>query len=215
MDITKVTSAEWAIVFATLVGPILAVQAQKFLEGLREYRAAKLWVFRSLMTTRMQRLSVEHVRALNMIDICFYGKRFFVWHWQTQAEKKVATAWKIYLDNLATDVVGWTESRQQIHYSDRDKQFNSLLSAIGAAVDYHFDDVHIEKAGYIPVAHNDNETKQRQLLDSAVGVLQGKQSIKMDVLSFPSNPQIAENYQKVIAQMATITEGGSLKVTST
>ena len=71
MDLTKVTSAEWAIVFATLLGPILAVQAQKVLEGLREYRAAKLWVFRSLMTTRMQRLSIDHVRTLNMIDICF------------------------------------------------------------------------------------------------------------------------------------------------
>lgn len=92
MDLTKVTSAEWAIVFATLVGPILAVQAQKFLEGRREYRAAKLWVFRSLMTTRMQRLSIDHVRALNMIDICFYGQRVAVWHWQTEAEKKVATA---------------------------------------------------------------------------------------------------------------------------
>ena len=215
MDLTKVTSAEWAIVFATLLGPILAVQAQKVLEGLREYRAAKLWVFRSLMTTRMQRLSIDHVRALNMIDICFYGRRIFVWHRQTAAEKKVATAWKIYLDNLATDVKEWPESRQQIHYNNRDKQFNSLLAAIGAAVDYHFDEVHIEKAGYIPVAHNDNETKQQQLLESAVGVLQGKQSIKMDVASFPSNPQVAEKYEKMIAQITAITEGGALKVSNT
>ena len=78
MDLSKVTNAERAIVFATLMGPILAVQAQKFLEELREYRAAKLWIFRSLMTTRMQRESVDHVRALNMMDICFYGKRVFV-----------------------------------------------------------------------------------------------------------------------------------------
>lgn len=215
MDLTKVTSAEWAIVFATLMGPILAVQAQKFLEELREYRAAKLWVFRGLMTTRMQRLSVDHVRALNMIDICFYGKRIFLWHRQTEAEKKVATAWKIYLDNLTTEIKDWPESRQQIHYSDRVKQFNSLLAAIGAAVDYHFDELHIERTGYIPIAHNEDETKQRQLLESAVGVLQGKQSIKMDVISFPTNPQVAENYQKMIAQIATITEDGALKVSNT
>ena len=167
------------------------------------------------MTTRMQRLSVGHVRALNMIDICFYGQRLVMWHWQTEAEKKVATAWKIYLDNLATDVKDWPESRQQIHYNNRDKQFNSLLTAIGAAVDYHFDEVHIEKAGYIPIAHNENETKQQQLLESAVGVLQGKQSIKMDVASFPSNPQVAENYQKMIAQITAITEGDALKVSNT
>ena len=214
MDLTKVTNAEWAIVFATLMGPILAIQAQKFLEELREYRDAKLWVFRSLMTTRMQRVSVDHVRALNMIDICFYGKRVFVWHRQTDVEKKVVTSWKIYLNNLATGIDGWSESQQQIHFSHRNKQFNSLLSDIGAAVGYHFDEVHIEKAGYIPIAHDDNETKQRQLLESAVHVLQGKQSIKMDIASFPSDPKIAENYQKMIAQIATITEGGALKVTS-
>lgn len=214
MDLTRVTNAEWAIVFATLMGPILAVQAQKFLEELREYRAAKLWVFRSLMTTRMQRVSVDHVRALNMIDICFYGKRVFFWRRQTSVEKKVVTSWKIYLDNLTTGIDGWSESQQQIHFSHRNKQFNLLLSDIGAAVGYHFDEVHIEKAGYIPIAHDDNDTKQRQLLESAVHVLQGKQSIKMDVASFPSDPKIAENYQKMIAQIATITKGGALKVTS-
>ena len=68
---------------------------------------------------------------------------------------------------------------------------------------------------YIPVAHNDNETKQQQLLESAVGVLQGKQSIKMDVSSFPSSPQVAEKYEKMIAQIAAITEGGALKVSNT
>lgn len=214
MDLSKVTNAERAIVFATLMGPILAVQAQKFLEELREYRAAKLWIFRSLMTTRMQRESVDHVRALNMMDICFYGKRVFVWHRQTASEKKFAVSWKIYLNNLTTDIGGWSDSQQQIHFSHRNKQFNSLLSDIGAAVGYHFDEVHIEKAGYIPVAHDDNYTKQRQLLESAVHVLQDKQSIKMDVVSFPSDANTAENYQKMIAQISTITEGGALKVTT-
>lgn len=215
MDFSKVTNAEWAIVFATLMGPVLAVQTQKFLEELMEYRAAKLWVFRSLMTTRMQRVSVDHVRALNMIDICFYGRSVFVWHRQTVAEKKVVTCWKVYLDNLATDMREWSESQQQIHFSNRNKQFNSLLSAIGAAVDYHFDEVHIEKAGYLPEAQDVNEATQRQLLESAVSVLQGKQALKMDVASFPSDQKTAENYQKMIAQLAMITEDGALKVCST
>ncbi len=45
MDLTKVTTGEWVIVFATVMGPILAVQAQKFLERLREHQNGKLWVF--------------------------------------------------------------------------------------------------------------------------------------------------------------------------
>lgn len=90
---------------------------------------------------------------------------------------------------------------------------NKFITAI-EAINF-FDEVHIEKAGYIPVAHDDNETKQRQLLESAVAVLQGKQSLKMDVASFPTNPQVAENYQKMIAQLASITGGGALKVSNT
>ena len=86
------------------------------------------------------------------------------------------------------------------------------MVAIGNAVDYNFDEIHIKKTGYIPVAHNDLETKQQQLLDSAVGVLQGRQAIKMEVTSLPTNPEVAANYQKMIAQFVTVTEDGTLKV---
>ncbi|MDP3170356.1 MAG: hypothetical protein Q8M91_08425 [Polaromonas sp.] len=208
----NMSTGDWAIVFATLMGPILAVQAQKYLEGLREHRNSKLWVFRSLMTTRMQRLSVDHVRALNMIDISFYGRRFFFWRWQTAAEKRVISAWETYLDNLATDTNEWPESRLHVHFSERARQFNALMVAIGNSVDYNFDEIHIKKTGYIPVAHNDLEAKQQQLLDSAVGVLQGRQAIKMDVSSFPTNPEVAASYQKMIGQFVAITEGGTLKI---
>jgi hypothetical protein len=66
------TTSDWAIVSATLLGPILAVQAQKWLERWRDYRNRKMWVFQTLMATRAARLEAEHVRALNMIDLVFY-----------------------------------------------------------------------------------------------------------------------------------------------
>lgn len=212
MEISKITTSEWAIIFATFIGPIFAVQAQKFLEGLREHRNGKIWVFRTLMTTRMQRLSMEHVRALNMIDVSFYGIRIFFKHWQTTSEKKVAAAWKNYLDNLATETEGWSQSRLDYHWAEREKMFNVLLVAIAASVDFNFDEIHIKKTGYIPIAHNALEIKQQELLDSAVCVLQGKQTLKMDVISFPPNEQAALAHGQMIAQLVTATKGGTLNV---
>ena len=212
MDISKITTSEWVIIFATLMGPILAVQAQKFLEGLREHRNGKLWVFRTLMTTRRQRVSIDHVRALNMIDVSFYGIRVCFKHWQTRAEKKVAGAWKGYLDNLTTETEGWPEARLEVLWSDREKLFSALLVAIAASVDFNFDELHIRKAGYIPIAHSDTEIKQQQLLDSAVGVLQGRQTLKMDVVSFPPNEQTAAAHRQMISQLVAASKDGVLKV---
>lgn len=41
----KLKTAEWLIIFATVAGPILAVQAQKFIERMRETRQRKLRLF--------------------------------------------------------------------------------------------------------------------------------------------------------------------------
>jgi hypothetical protein len=166
------------------------------------------------MTTPKARLSVDHVRALNMIDVSFYGVRIFFLHRQTASEKKVITAWKIYLDNLATEMDGWTEPQMQFHWAERDKQFGTLLVAIAAAVGYTFDEVHIKKAGYIPVAHNEIEEKQRQLLDSAVSVLRGDQPIKMNVVAFPINEQGTATHLKMMSQIVAATDGGVLRVST-
>jgi len=56
--------SEILIVCATVVGPILAVQAQKAVERARERRGRKAWLFHSLMATRAARVSPEHVQAL-------------------------------------------------------------------------------------------------------------------------------------------------------
>jgi hypothetical protein len=77
---------EAAIVFATLLGPVLAVQAQKWIERARERKQRKIGIFRTLMATRAAFLSPAHVEALNAVPIEFYGNR------------KIVNSWKEYLD---------------------------------------------------------------------------------------------------------------------
>ena len=84
------TISDVLMIVAVLVAPFLAVFAQKQIELWRERRARKLWVFKTLMATRGRALSVEHVQALNMIDLEF----------TKASEKEILSAWKLYHDHL-------------------------------------------------------------------------------------------------------------------
>ena len=63
--------SDLVIAGCTLLGPVLAVQAQKWAEGFREKEARRLTIFRTLMATRAMNLSAGHVEALNAVPIDF------------------------------------------------------------------------------------------------------------------------------------------------
>ena len=69
----KMRIADVLIVIAVILGPILAVQAQKMIEAWRNKREKRITVFRVLMATRGTPISPHHVEALNLIDIEFAG----------------------------------------------------------------------------------------------------------------------------------------------
>ena len=71
-DWSKLDGPTIAIIFATFFGPIVAVQAQKWIENFREKKREKKYVFAMLMYTRGTRVSPEHVQALNRIELAFY-----------------------------------------------------------------------------------------------------------------------------------------------
>lgn len=173
---------DWLMLIAVLVGPILAVQAQKWVEVAREKRNRKLWIFQTLMATRAARLSAEHVQALNMIDLVFFGRKFFGQNIKTLAERAVCEKWKEYLDHLGTsftnDTLGaWNQRGNDI--------FTELLFAIAQSVDYRFDKVSLSKGIYSPRAHGETEDEQLLIRKLLLKILAGEQAIKMDITSIP------------------------------
>jgi hypothetical protein len=94
------------MLFAVLLSPLLAVQVQEWLEQFREKRIRKILIFETLMATRAAGLPPEHVRALNMIDLTFYGG---VPNKRSKKDQQVLDAWKEYLDQLSTP---YPEDRQ-------------------------------------------------------------------------------------------------------
>lgn len=167
--------ADALMIAAVIAGPILAVQAQKAIERWTERRSSKRAIFATLMSTRGTRLSPEHVRALNMIDLAFYGTIRFGRRRQTTNERAVTNAWKEYLDYLSQD-------ESAITIDTREDLFVKLLEAIAKSLSLEFDRVHLKRNVYSPVAHHQLEMEQRQLRKSVLEIAEGKKALRVDAI---------------------------------
>ncbi len=200
---------DWVIVFATLLGPILAVQAQKAVETIRERRNRKIWVFGQMMATRAARVSPDHVRALNMIDLVFYGRRLMGVMRRSKSEQAVLDSWKEYLDHLSTKV----DDENLALWSTRgDELFTNLLFAIASDLGLRFDRVQLKKGAYSPIAHGDLENEQTVLRRAAIRALAGETPLKMNVVGFPVNEDAVEVHRETIRRLGEALQDGTLKV---
>lgn len=184
--------SDWLLITSTLIGPIAAVQAQKWIERAREQRSRKLGIFRTLMATRAIRAgSAEHVQALNLIEVFFDGKG--------AKEKAVRDRWADYLDFLVNERVDpkWSEAESKTHNDKGVDLLVSLLEAMGLALGYHFNKVQLRRGGYYPQGHFDEMQARNSILNGLMRVFRDGHPVPMAVTSFP----VSEDALK--AQMAT------------
>ncbi len=132
-----------ALIVATVVGPVAAVQAQKWVEKFRETRQEKLRVFAALMYTRGTRLSLEHVQALNRIELAFHQ------------DPRVMSAWRGYIDNLNQAVSADT---QAYVWGERERLFIDLLFEMSHLLGYPFSRTDIKNGTYRPAVQGSLET---------------------------------------------------------
>ena len=165
-------ASDVAIVFATLLGPVLAVQAQRLVDLLRERRRNRLAIFHTLMTTRAATLSPEHVRAINSIPLEFRGNR--------QALKVILGAWKQYMDHLNT-----REMNIEVWGPRRIELFVALLGKMATFLGYDFDPVELKNDVYSPIAHGQLETDQDLIRRGLVSLFKGELAVSMDVRRLP------------------------------
>jgi len=168
--------SDWVMIGATLLGPILAVQAQKYVERVRERKTRKQWVFHALMSTRLSRLASEHVQALNVIDLVFYGTRVMGIHRRTKSEQTVLDAWKEYFDQLSTP---FDEASTEIWGARREELFVNLLYAIAIDVGYRFDRVQLKRSAYSPQGHGELEEELTGIRKAALKILSGEAPLPM------------------------------------
>lgn len=163
--------SEGILILATFTGPIAAVQAQKWIERHREKRRSKDAIFRTLMATRAARVSAEHVEALNMVDLEFYGGG--------AKEKRVRESWKQYLDHLNSP---YNEGSMATWNMRQLELFIELLYQMGRCLGYDLDKTHIKNSFYSPVAHGDLEKDQDLIRRALVKILTGNTSIPVTLI---------------------------------
>ena len=201
------TVSDWMIVCATLLGPIIAVQVQKAIEAARESREQKRSLFSQLMATRAAPLSFQHVQAMNMIDLAFYGKGPGK---RSNTAQKVLDLWKEYIYHVSDrefqerDSPSWGTKLRDLHVD--------LLIAIGSDVGYSFDRVVLRKGAYSPEAHGLMEFEQQQLRKLTIQLLEGKSSLSMNVASFPVDEDAIQAQTALSTRLGAIIGEEGLKV---
>ena len=157
----------WLVIAAVILGPILALWAQRYSERRREEQARKLWLFRELMATRTNRLSGRHVEALNHIDLEFDPNK--------KADAKVLDAWKMYLDVLSYTPT--EDAQRAARYEERETRFVDLLWEIGKHLGFSFNKIAIKRDAYSPIAHGELEDDQMLIRKGIVELLTGKRAL--------------------------------------
>ena len=191
------------VVAATILGPILAVQAQKAIERIRETRERKLQTFYTLMGTRAARAAPEHVQALNLIDLLFRRK----------AEKPIIDAWETYREHLFHDTEKMTQTQLEAWVTRGNELFIDLMYAMSVALGYHFTKPQLQRGIYSPRAHTEADIEQQAIRRGAAMILSGNQAIKMEVVAFPVSED-ALKLQKDVqeALLDTLKDGRVLAV---
>ena len=201
------TISDALLILATFSGPIAAVQAQKWIERVREQRNRRLWIFQTLMATRAIRASSnEHVQALNLIDVFFDGK--------SAKDKAVRNAWLVSLDFFSQP--GPTgEDNARMHNEKGVDLLVALLEAIAKTLGYDFNKVQLKRGGYYPRGHADENTARTIIRDNLVKVLTGVQPVNMAVVSFPVSEEALKSQQLVQeALLKTLSGDRPLKIKS-
>lgn len=178
-----------AIVVATFFGPIAAVQAQKWTERRREEGNRKVDVFVRLMATRAAKVSPEHVRALNMIDLAFYGKQTSSGApKRTKEEIEVLAAWQEYYLHLNPNPRPADPAAHMVWRTQADELFLNLLEKMAAATRYTFDRNQLRSRHYSPEAAGNLDQAQTALLFGASEILAGKRPLGVRIEQAPPAP---------------------------
>lgn len=176
-------------ILAILLAPRFALQAQVKHDSLKEQQQKRLHIFKTLIATYAMRLSPDHVQALNLINIEFYGI------------DNVINAWQLYLDHLntpspdANDPSRTPEEREKFAKEWVDQGnilLNDLLVNISQEVGLPFDKPKIEKGVYYPSAQGKLENENRLIREGLLSIINSKTSMSMHVTSLPIDKEASE-----------------------
>jgi hypothetical protein len=178
-------NVDWAVVFATLAGPVLAVQVQKYIERVAEKKNRRVRIFEALMTNRATRLSDAYVQALNQIDLEYTVGR-------NKADKQVVDNWRSLFGELNNaPVYDPAHPAVTIAWIERcNDRLNDLLVAMSKALGRTHSEEEIRRGIYYPKGRVDYEQSHLAILGGLQSVLAGDKAIKIQASASGSGSEL-------------------------
>ncbi|RYH10394.1 DUF6680 family protein [Tropicimonas sp. IMCC6043] len=168
------SSEFWITTVAIVLGPILAVLISRQLQVRDRERERKLYVLRSLLSTRKAQLSQDRVMALNLIEIEFAGKKKILEKFndlmQTYSDRQKWESGNANVLNAVNEEV--------------DRKSVLLIDEIARDLGYKFDQIKILSGGYYPKGLGVAEEQQQIIREFLVGLRQGKLLLPVGVVDF-------------------------------
>jgi hypothetical protein len=162
----------WAVVLATIAGPVGAVFITRWNDHRREARNRLLHLYRVLMATRRTNISEEHVAAINLIEVEFHGV------------KPVIEAWSNYLTHLNTpNPTGATEEQHQVWNEKRAELLAILLVKVAAHLGITKGEIEILHGGYAPQGWALREQRLTAIQDYTIRLSQGQAVVPISNVS--------------------------------
>lgn len=195
---------EWWVVLATLAGPVVAVQTQKWIERATESKRRRRWIFDTMMAHRATRLADEHVKALNMIDLEFRAK----------ADKPIVNAWRTLFGELTQGVREDETDQAAISAWNRrcEDLYVSLLGVMSKRLGFGFDEETLRRGIYYPKGHGERENAQLAILHGLRTVFQGG-ALPIEIKAAPTSPEATALQAQLAQRMVTAYDAdGALKV---
>lgn len=154
----KLKANDLAIMFATILGPIFAIQIQSFRENIQRSVSAahekneeqlqrQRLAFRQMMAYRANPLDSMFVQALNVIPVDFQGV------------ESVVNAWKLYFGQLCKN------KNEDPNWDERSNDFRAqLLGAMATHLGYSFTTQELKNERYFAQAHLDDMVMKAEIL---------------------------------------------------
>lgn len=175
----SVRVTDLAIIFATLLGPILAVWAAEKRQERKAERDRKEWVFRTLMSTRGAKLRQEHVAAINHIEFAFPRTKC----------PAIDDARALYRRHLKhQDSVAEDPAVRQAWGNRANDLFADLLYLMALNLNIPFTKTEITEDSYHPDAHLFNELEWQEIRHLMLQVLKNGRPINFRPIIDPPPP---------------------------
>lgn len=198
-------------VVAILLAPIIALRVQTKLEAAKEKRQRKLIIFKTLIATYATRVSPDHIQALNMINIEFYGI------------ESVLDSWRLYHQHLITPDPQANDAslsiKERNDFAEKwlqngNELFINMLVEMSNEVGFPFDQPTLSIGVYYPGAQQKIEEENIILREGLIKIICNREPLSMDVKSFPVDVEALNKQTKLQESLIDYYDGKkSVKIT--